>query len=359
MLKLVAVTAAAAQLQQPAQAQPWSPTVPKGPNNGGKSKAFPPGFNGEARTPPQGWRSWNAFGNRITQDMMTQAVDAVVAKNRTVAGWDGPVSLCDLGYCAVGVDEGWEGCGEGVGKTQHYANGTPAINPKFPDLQELVDYGHSKKLKMGFYQNGCACGEHKSLDINIQGDVKLLHEQGWDAVKLDGCGAQRNMTRYAELMVLTGKNYSIENCHWGRCTDSDDSSCPTTEWCPFNWYRSSGDINAGHVSPPQSPPRLDFQGGFLERLLVAYQGSWYANLQTTIRFQTWEAPVSQPGCWAYPDMLEVGRVRSGGAGSEDPGWNRAHFGAWCIVSAPLVLGMDLTDEKLDPVLDVIGNKLAL
>ena len=89
------------------------------------------------------------------------------------------------------------------------------------------------------------------------------------------------------------------------------------------------------------------------------QGSWYANLQTTIRFQTWEAPVSQPGCWAYPDMLEVGRVRSGGAGSEDPGWNRAHFGAWCIVSAPLVLGMDLTDEKLDPVLDVIGNKLAL
>ena len=53
------------------------------------------------------------------------------------------------------------------------------------------------------------------------------------------------------------------------------------------------------------------------------------------------------------DMLEVGRV----SGTE--GWNRAHFGAWCIVSAPLVLGMDLTDEKLDPVLDVIGNKLAL
>ena len=402
MLKLVSIAATAAQL---AQAQPWSPTVPKGPDNGGKSKAFPPGFNGEARTPPQGWRSWNAFGNRITQDMMTQAVDAVVAKNRTVAGWDGPVSLCDLGYCAVGVDEGWEGCGEGVGKTQHYANGTPAVNPKFPDLQELVDYGHSKKLKMGFYQNGCACGEHKSLDINIQGDVKLLHEQGWDAVKLDGCGAQRNMTRYAELMVETGKNYSIENCHWGRCTDSDDSSCPTTEWCPFNWYRSSGDINAGHVSPPQSPPRFEFQAGFWRDCLWL-QGSWYANLQTTIRFQTWEAPVSQvheqhirnprhnfvsrdiserllafhaknggfhtkhdgshtkidglqPGCWAYPDMLEVGRVRSGGAGSEDPGWNRAHFGAWCIVSAPLVLGMDLTDEKLVPVLDVIGNKLAL
>jgi hypothetical protein len=31
-------------------------------------------------------------------------------------------------------------------------------------------------------------------------------------------------------------------------------------------------------------------------------------------------------------MLEVGQVK----GSIE--WNRAHFGAWCIVSAPLVLG---------------------
>ena len=109
MPKILAAGLFLAQLLEAARAQPWSPTVPLGPNNGGKSKAFPPGFNGEARTPPQGWRSWNAFGNRITQDMMVEAVDAVVAKNRTVKGWDGKVSLCDLGYCAVGVDEGWEG----------------------------------------------------------------------------------------------------------------------------------------------------------------------------------------------------------------------------------------------------------
>jgi hypothetical protein len=38
------------------------------------------------------------------------------------------------------------------------------------------------------------------------------------------------MTLYAELMEATGKNYSIENCHWGSCTDSDDSSCPTVDW---------------------------------------------------------------------------------------------------------------------------------
>lgn len=100
------------------------------------------------------------------------------------------------------------------------------------------------------------------------------------------------------------------------------------DWCPFNWYRSSGDINAGTMS-------------------------WFNNLQTTIRFQSWDAPVSQPGCWAYPDMLEVGRV------SGPKSWNRAHFGAWCIVSAPLVLGMELTQEILEPVIDVITNKEAI
>ena len=104
------------------------------------------------------------------------------------------------------------------------------------DMPGLVKYGHDKGVKMGWYENGCACGEHVELAINYEGDVKLLHDFEFDAVKLDGCGAQRNMTLYAELMKESGKNYSIENCHWGRCTDADDSSCPTVDWCPFNWY---------------------------------------------------------------------------------------------------------------------------
>ena len=88
----------------------------------------------------------------MNQDMITDVIDALAAKNRTVKGWDGKVSLCDLGYCAAGIDEGWEGCGLGVNGTQHYLNGTPATNPKlFPDMKGLVDHGHKKGLKMGWY----------------------------------------------------------------------------------------------------------------------------------------------------------------------------------------------------------------
>jgi hypothetical protein len=109
------------------------------------------------------------------------------------------------------------------------------INPKFPDMGGLVEYSHARGIKMGWYENGCACGERHALDINYQGDVRQLNKLGFDGVKLDGCGAQRNMTRYAELMNATGRTFLIENCHWGRCTSSDDSSCPDTTWCPFNW----------------------------------------------------------------------------------------------------------------------------
>jgi len=291
-----------------------------------RSKDYPPGWNGLVKTPPMGWRSWNAFGNRITDAIIREAIDSITAKNWTVDGK--VISLADFGYDSVGIDEGWEGCGAGINGTQHDAKGNPTINSKFPDMDALVKYGHSKNLKMGWYQNGCACGEKVEKLINYEGDIRNLHDFGFDAVKLDGCGKQRNLTFYAELMKNTGKGYFIENCHWGRCTDSDDSSCPTTEWCPFNWYRTSGDINSGTMS-------------------------WYKNLQTTTKFQDYNTPLSVPSCWAYPDMLEVGRV----SGTVE--WNRAHFGAWCIVSAPLILGLHMTEELLKPIIDIITNSEAV
>ena len=61
----------------------------------------------------------------------------------------------------------------GVDHTQHYRNGTPAVNKKFPDMSSLVEYGHGQKdsVRMGFYQNGCACGERKERLLNYQGDI--------------------------------------------------------------------------------------------------------------------------------------------------------------------------------------------
>ena len=67
---------------------------------------------------------------------------------------------------------------------------------------------------------------------------------------------------------------------------------------------------------------------------------------------------AEPSCVLHAQQLEVGRVSVGG--KIDYGWNRAHFGAWCVVSAPLILGLDLTQSALvAPFVDVITNQEAI
>jgi len=105
---------------------------------------------------------------------------------------------------------------------------------------------------MGWYFNGCGCIEKREpaagWGVNYEGDIKMLAEFGFDSVKFDGCGRMCNMTMYADLMNKTGKSFEIENCHWGDCTIDDASSCPTTDWCPFNWYDPQPSTHALH--PP-------------------------------------------------------------------------------------------------------------
>jgi len=105
--------------------------------------------------------------------------------------------------------------------------------------------------------------------------------------------------------------------------------------CPFNIYRVSGDISASF-------------------------GAMVTNLAYTLPFLglggmhppfPQDAVVrSRPGGWAYPDMLEVGNLVNT---TED----RTHFGAWAIMSSPLILSFDMNDTaKMDRVWPIITNK---
>ena len=62
-------------------------------------------------------------------------------------------------------------------------------------------------------------------------------------------------------------------------------------------------------------------------------------------------------------MLELG-VTHGNGGSLDIGLtpveSRSHFAAWCIVSSPLFLSHDLTDQKTnDELWPILGNPEAI
>jgi hypothetical protein len=281
--------------------------------------------NGLGITPPRGWRSWNCFGNDVYDSRMRSIIDAMVDRSRSVNGK--PTSLVDMGYITCGLDDNWQACGTGVDGSFHDASGNPLINlQRFPDMKSLCDYAHGKGAKMGWYHNNCDCSENQKwnstyVDAHYHGDVNAIVGYGFDEVKLDGCGEFLNLTYWAQLLNETKRPVIIENCHWG-------GDVPTQDWCPFNFFRTSGDIN-----PSWS--------------------SWFSNLQTTIKFLDYNNPLSRPGCWAYPDMLEVGNM---GNYNEE----RAHFGGWVIVSAPLILGFDLTDQtKMNRVWDIITNTEAI
>jgi len=234
----------------------------------------------------------------------------------------------------VGLDDAWQACGTGYNGSFHSAEGVPLLNNKFPNMAEMNDNAHQKNLKPGWYLNNCICSETGKLQPNwspqMHGDVNAIVSYGYDGVKIDGCGPSHDLLEWAALINATGRPVMIENCH-------DNTTFPYWEdpktkdklICPMNFWRVSDDIRAEWAS------------------IVS-------NLQNTIPFQDMQHPIAQPGCWAYPDMLEVA---NGALTYEE---SRSHFGAWCVVSSPLVLGFDLRNStKMNQVWDIITNTEAI
>ena len=50
---------------------------------------------------------------------------------------------------------------------------------------------------------------------------------GFDSIKLDNCGVQKDLNKWASIMGELNKPILIENCHWGL-------TLPNATWCPFN-----------------------------------------------------------------------------------------------------------------------------
>ena len=177
--------------------------------------------NGLGLTPPQGWRSWNAYHHNISQQLMTDCINALIDKSRNVDGK--PTSLAALGFDQLGVDDAWQACDS----TGHYwhndtaPNGWPNINmTRFPDLRSMIDYAHKNGVGVGWYLNTCYCSEHNPYPANEVNDVNFLRYYDFDGVKLDSCGSSANITNWAQLINITSsKPLMIEDCnnnYWNR-----------------------------------------------------------------------------------------------------------------------------------------------
>ena len=91
-------------------------------------------FNALAQTPPMGWNSWNKFGCNVSEQLIKEMADAMIA-----------TGMKDAGYEYLVIDDCWQ-----VGRDEE---GNIQVDPKrFPNgMKALADYVHAKGLKMGIY----------------------------------------------------------------------------------------------------------------------------------------------------------------------------------------------------------------
>ena len=251
--------------------------------------------------------------------------------------------LLSAGYGRIGIDGGWVCqndaaratacvCG-GVGGSYHDKDGEPVVGlGRFPNLKNLTDEAHALGVKLDFYGNSCNCaGEEqkvwKAQGGNPEKDVAALATYGMDGIKVDGCSPAHNITRWvAALDALPGpRELLLENCGDNGDTWRRPAVSAVGGNCGFQMYRISPDI------APQ----------FYSTMF---------NLQAMIPY----ADVSHPGCWSYPDMLQVGSPRLSELEA------RTHFAAWCVSSAPLILGYDLADAAASARAEkIVGNTVAI
>jgi alpha-galactosidase len=267
-------------------------------------------------TPPMGWNDWNCWG---------QAVDD--AKIRAAAKAMAETGLINHGWTYINIDDAWQG--QRGGKFNAIQG-----NEKFPDMDALCDYVHGLGLKIGIYSTpwvssyaghvgGSSNNEDGSWTRETAGhglgkysfadnDARQWAAWGIDYMKYDW---NPNDLPHVEEMALalrkSGRDivYSLSNSapfdqakHWAELA---------------NCWRTTGDIHDtwGSVSG------IGFD-----------QDKW--------------APFAGPGHWNDPDMLVVGKL---GWGPElhpthlSPDEQYAHISLWCLLSAPLLLGCDLSD----------------
>ena len=95
-----------------------------------------PRSNGLALTPPLGWSSWNNFGEDISEQLVVETIDAMVANG-----------MRDAGYVYVNLDDGWQRY-----KGSRRAHPLEVDPAKFPrGIGYLADYAHGKGMKLGIY----------------------------------------------------------------------------------------------------------------------------------------------------------------------------------------------------------------
>lgn len=273
------------------------------------------------KRPPMGWNSWNTFTNKINDEIVRETADAMVEKG-----------LVDAGYQYLVIDDAW------LEHERDEKGNLVVCLAKFPHgMKSTADYVHSKGLKFGMYSSAGirTCMNYPGSFGHEFQDAAFFAGIGIDFLKYDYCYKPSQAdgpllyNRMSMALKATGREILFSACNWGR----DDTT---------KWIRSTG---AGMYRTTQDITDT------------------YESIRSIALSQLDNLPYSAPGCFNDLDMLVMGLHGKGsigfGKGCTEIEY-RQHFAFWCMLSAPLMLGMDIrtmTEETRNLLTD--PNLLAI
>ena len=258
--------------------------------------------------PTMGWSSWNTYGFNISESIIKKQADAMITKG-----------YADAGYRYVNIDDGYFGGRD--------ADGHLLIHPtRFPNgMKTVVDYIHAKGLKAGIYSDGGrnTCASYHGGDTWGIGVGLLGHDQedcdfffkdlGFDFIKVDFCG---------------GVSYH----------NKDGLNLSEQERYRAIWNAIQ---NTGRTDVRMNVCRWDFPGTWVHEVATSWRTtgdincSW-GSVKSILKENFYLSAYATDGKFNDMDMLEVGR----GLSTEE---DKTHFGMWCIMSSPLLIGCDMTN----------------
>ena len=133
--------------------------------------------------------------------------------------------------------------------------------------------------------------------------MRALQQLRFDGVKIDGCGKMNDMAEYAEVMVRYGLNITIEDCHDSSTDQGQGGLWPSKDYCPWTSCETT-DTRAFSICA-HACRQAEQRRHVSDRTsndIQAFAEAWFWNMQTVLPFLDSVEPLSQPHCWAYPDM---------------------------------------------------------
>ena len=271
--------------------------------------------------PTMGWSSWNTYRVHISDSLIMSQADAMVA-----------TGLAEAGYNHINIDDGYFGGRDAV-------TGQLLIHPtRFPKgLKPVVDHVHALGLKAGIYSDAGAntCGSYYDRDTIARGVGFYGHDQqdadyffkelGFDFVKVDFCGG--NAPQNTDRLALDPQER-------------------------YTAIRQAIDAT-GRTDVRLNVCRWDFPGIWVRDVATSWRIShditdqWWS-LKSIIGQSLYLSAYAGGGHYNDMDMLEVGRALSA---EED----KTHFGLWCIMASPLLIGCDLTTLRPE-ALELLTNR---